>query len=213
MAGAMEHQAALLLRRLGRDEPHVCPSDRLADGLSIGSIILLPSLPCFCRSSFCAGETIATSTASPSTRRLVMAPSVSYPINVPRRLFELRQQRGEQDPKRYGVMSYGTRVCARVRARYNRWTTDNPAPPCCGNPADLSTPGPTAPSSVRHLPRAPSTPRCPSEFFPCARRVRMALLTPHTTFTFPAAADRVPPWGGRSRTDAVATTTRCPSAG
>jgi hypothetical protein len=42
MAGAMEHQAALLFRRLGRDEPHVCLGDRLADGLSIGSIILLP---------------------------------------------------------------------------------------------------------------------------------------------------------------------------
>jgi hypothetical protein len=26
MAGAMEHQAALLLGCLGRDEPHVCPS-------------------------------------------------------------------------------------------------------------------------------------------------------------------------------------------
>src|SRR5262249_14264459 len=42
MAGAMEHQAALLLRRLGRHEPHVCPSDGLANGLSVGSIILLP---------------------------------------------------------------------------------------------------------------------------------------------------------------------------
>src|SRR5947209_7426416 len=42
MAGAMEHQAALLLERLGRNEPHVCPGHRLANGLSVGSIILLP---------------------------------------------------------------------------------------------------------------------------------------------------------------------------
>ena len=41
MAGAMEHQAALLRERLGRHEPHVCPGDRLADGLSVGSIVLL----------------------------------------------------------------------------------------------------------------------------------------------------------------------------
>src|SRR5262245_16149410 len=41
MACAMEHQAALLLPRLGRHEPHVWPGDRLADGLSIGGIILL----------------------------------------------------------------------------------------------------------------------------------------------------------------------------
>jgi hypothetical protein len=32
MAGAMEHQAALLLGCLNRHEPHVCPGDRLADG-------------------------------------------------------------------------------------------------------------------------------------------------------------------------------------
>ena len=31
MARAMEHQAALLLGRLGRDEPHVHPADSLAD--------------------------------------------------------------------------------------------------------------------------------------------------------------------------------------
>jgi hypothetical protein len=31
MARAMEHRAALLLRRLGLDEPHVCPGDCLAD--------------------------------------------------------------------------------------------------------------------------------------------------------------------------------------
>ena len=42
MAGTMEHQAALLLGRLGLDEPHVCSGDRLADGFSVGSIVLLP---------------------------------------------------------------------------------------------------------------------------------------------------------------------------
>src|SRR5208283_1477530 len=42
MASTMEHQAALLLGRLGLDEPHVCSGDRLADGLSVGSIVLLP---------------------------------------------------------------------------------------------------------------------------------------------------------------------------
>src|SRR5262249_38912071 len=41
MACAMEHQAALLLPRLGRHEPHVWPGDRLADGLSVGGIVLL----------------------------------------------------------------------------------------------------------------------------------------------------------------------------
>jgi hypothetical protein len=35
MACAMEHQATLLLGRLGRDEPHVRPGHRLADGLGI----------------------------------------------------------------------------------------------------------------------------------------------------------------------------------
>ena len=38
MARAMEHQAALLLGRLGRDEPHVCPGDCLADGLGVSGI-------------------------------------------------------------------------------------------------------------------------------------------------------------------------------
>src|SRR2546426_7899555 len=42
MARPMEHQAALLLGRLGLDEPHVCPGDRLADSLGVGSIVLLP---------------------------------------------------------------------------------------------------------------------------------------------------------------------------
>jgi hypothetical protein len=42
MARAMEHQTALLLGRLGRDEPHVCSGDRFADGLSVSGIVLLP---------------------------------------------------------------------------------------------------------------------------------------------------------------------------
>jgi hypothetical protein len=41
MTGAVERQAALLLGRLGRDEPHVRPGDRLADGLGISGIILM----------------------------------------------------------------------------------------------------------------------------------------------------------------------------
>ena len=42
MARAMEHQTALLLGRLGRDEPHIGPGDSLADGLRVRSIVLLP---------------------------------------------------------------------------------------------------------------------------------------------------------------------------
>ena len=42
MARAMEHQTALLLGRLGLDEPHVGPGDSLADGLRVRSIVLLP---------------------------------------------------------------------------------------------------------------------------------------------------------------------------
>jgi hypothetical protein len=45
MAGAMEHQAALLLGRLGLDEPHVCPGDRFADGLGVGGIVPIGSNP------------------------------------------------------------------------------------------------------------------------------------------------------------------------
>jgi hypothetical protein len=41
VTGAMEHQAALLLGCLGRHEPHVCLGDRLADGLSVGGIVLV----------------------------------------------------------------------------------------------------------------------------------------------------------------------------
>ena len=41
MARAMEHQAALLLSRLGRDEPHVRPAYRLANGLGVGSVVPL----------------------------------------------------------------------------------------------------------------------------------------------------------------------------
>jgi hypothetical protein len=42
MARAMEHQAALLLGRLGRNKPHIGPGNCLANGLSIRSIVLLP---------------------------------------------------------------------------------------------------------------------------------------------------------------------------
>jgi len=38
----MEHQAALLLGRLGLHEPHVSPGDRFADCLGVGGIVLLP---------------------------------------------------------------------------------------------------------------------------------------------------------------------------
>jgi hypothetical protein len=41
MPRAVEHQAALLFGCLGSYEPHVCPGDRFADRLSIGSIVLL----------------------------------------------------------------------------------------------------------------------------------------------------------------------------
>jgi hypothetical protein len=41
MARAMKHQAALLLDRLDRNEPHVRSRDRLADRLRVGRIILL----------------------------------------------------------------------------------------------------------------------------------------------------------------------------
>jgi hypothetical protein len=42
LARAMEHQAALLLGRLGLDEPHVGPGTRLTDGLSVSGMF-------FCR--------------------------------------------------------------------------------------------------------------------------------------------------------------------
>src|SRR5256884_3776491 len=42
MARAVEHQAALLLECLGRHKPHVCSGARLAIGLSVCSIVLLP---------------------------------------------------------------------------------------------------------------------------------------------------------------------------
>ena len=41
MARAMKHQAALLLRGLGLDEPHVGSRDSLADRLCVGRIVLL----------------------------------------------------------------------------------------------------------------------------------------------------------------------------
>src|SRR5262244_941458 len=42
MARAVEHQAALLLGRLGWHEPHVGPGNRLTDGLGVSRIVLLP---------------------------------------------------------------------------------------------------------------------------------------------------------------------------
>ena len=41
MARAMQHQAALLLGRLGLDKLHVGPGDRFADGLGVSGIVLL----------------------------------------------------------------------------------------------------------------------------------------------------------------------------
>jgi hypothetical protein len=42
MARAMQHQATLLFWSLGWHEPHVGPGDRLANGLRVGRVILLP---------------------------------------------------------------------------------------------------------------------------------------------------------------------------
>src|SRR5476649_126650 len=42
MAGAVKHQAALLLRRLRRYETHIGSGDRLADSLCVSHVILLP---------------------------------------------------------------------------------------------------------------------------------------------------------------------------
>jgi hypothetical protein len=42
MARAMQHQATLLLSCLGRHKAHVGPADRLADGLSVSSVVLMP---------------------------------------------------------------------------------------------------------------------------------------------------------------------------
>src|SRR5664280_3504974 len=42
MAGAVKHQAALLLRRLCWHKPHVGSGDRLADTLCVSHVILLP---------------------------------------------------------------------------------------------------------------------------------------------------------------------------
>jgi hypothetical protein len=42
MARTMEHQAALLLGSLRRNEPHVRSGDRLADHLSVNCIVLMP---------------------------------------------------------------------------------------------------------------------------------------------------------------------------
>ena len=42
MARSLQHQATLLLWGLGWHEPHVGPGDRLAGGLRVGRVILLP---------------------------------------------------------------------------------------------------------------------------------------------------------------------------
>ena len=42
MTGTVQRQAALLLWRLGRDEPHVWSGDRLADRLGVSGIVLMP---------------------------------------------------------------------------------------------------------------------------------------------------------------------------
>ena len=42
MARAMERQTALLLGRLGRDEPHIGPGNCFADRLRVSGIVLLP---------------------------------------------------------------------------------------------------------------------------------------------------------------------------
>jgi hypothetical protein len=42
LAGAMQHQATLLFRRLGLDEPHIGPCDCFADRLRVSGIILVP---------------------------------------------------------------------------------------------------------------------------------------------------------------------------
>jgi hypothetical protein len=42
MACPVEHEAGLLLRRLGLHEAHVRPRHRFTDGLSVGGIVLLP---------------------------------------------------------------------------------------------------------------------------------------------------------------------------
>ena len=39
---AVKHQAALLLRSLGRDKPHAWPGDRFADRLGINGIVFVP---------------------------------------------------------------------------------------------------------------------------------------------------------------------------
>jgi hypothetical protein len=42
MARAVQHQATLLLGSLGWHESHVGPGDRLANGLRVRRVILLP---------------------------------------------------------------------------------------------------------------------------------------------------------------------------
>ena len=43
VTGTVQRQAALLLWRLGRDKPHVGPSDRFSDRLGINGIVLTPT--------------------------------------------------------------------------------------------------------------------------------------------------------------------------
>jgi hypothetical protein len=42
MTGTVQRQAALLLWRLGRDEPHVRSGDRFTDRLGVSGIVLMP---------------------------------------------------------------------------------------------------------------------------------------------------------------------------
>src|SRR5271165_7568681 len=42
VTGTMQSQAALLLWRLGSDEPHVRPGDRFTDRLGVSGIVLMP---------------------------------------------------------------------------------------------------------------------------------------------------------------------------
>ena len=42
MAGAVEHQTALLLACFGCNKPHVCAGDRFTNGLGVSGIVLLP---------------------------------------------------------------------------------------------------------------------------------------------------------------------------
>ena len=47
MTGTVQHQAALLLWRLGRDEPHIRPGDRFTDRLGVSGIVLMALHPTY----------------------------------------------------------------------------------------------------------------------------------------------------------------------